>query len=62
MTTFLTIIFYTIIIYAIFVVSPLGVYLTIKQMDSGKPACLFIAMFILIIPALIIGSILGIIT
>lgn len=58
MTTILTIIFGVIITFDVFMVTPFGVYWTMKNMDEGKPCYGVIIFFVTIIPLMIIGSIL----
>lgn len=59
MTTALTIIFILILAFDVFMVMPFGARRTLKHLDEGKPCYGMIALFISIIPLLVIGSVLG---
>ena len=59
MKTFFTIIFLMTILFDFFMVTPFGVYWTMKNLDEGKPCYGIIIMFITAIPMMIIGSFLG---
>lgn len=59
MTTALTIIFILILAFDVFMVTPFGVWWTLKSLDEGKPCYGMITLFISIIPLLVIGSVLG---
>ena len=59
MTTVLTIIFILILAFDAFMITPFGAGWTMKNLDEGKPCYGMIAMFISVIPFLVIGSILG---
>lgn len=59
MTTVLTIIFFLILSFDVFMVTPFGVLWTMKNLDEGKPCYGMITLFISIIPLLVIGDILG---
>ena len=59
MTTVLTIIFILILSFDLFMITPFGAWWMWKNMDEGKPCYGIIAVFISIIPLLVIGSILG---
>lgn len=59
MTTVLTIIFFLILSFDVFMVTPFGVLWTMKNLDEGKPCYGMITLFIFIIPLLVIGDILG---
>lgn len=59
MTTVLTIIFILILAFDVFMITPFGVMWALKNHDDGKPCYGMIALFISIIPLLVIGSILG---
>lgn len=61
MTTILTIIFYAIIAFEVFAVSPFGLYFASKDHDNGKPMRVLFAAFYLAIPAIVIAKILGIV-
>ena len=59
MTNVLTTIFILILSFDVFMVTPFGARWTLKNLDEGKPCYGMIAMFISIIPFLVIGSVLG---
>lgn len=59
MTTVLTIIFILILMFDVFMVTPFGARLTLKNLDEGKPCYGMIALFVSIVPLLVIGSVLG---
>lgn len=59
MTTVLTIIFILILSFDVFMITPFGVMWTLKNRDDGKPCYGMIALFISIIPLMVIGSVLG---
>ena len=59
MTTALTIIFILILAFDLFMITPFGAWWMWKNMDEDKPCYGIIAVFISIIPLLVIGSILG---
>lgn len=59
MTTALTIIFILIVSFDVFMVTPFGARLTHKNLEEGKPCYGMIALFISIIPLLVIGTVLG---
>lgn len=59
MTTILTIIFFLILAFDIFMVTPLGAQWTWKSLDEGKTCYGIIAVFVSAIPLLIIGGVLG---
>ncbi len=59
MTTVLTIIFILILVFDLFMVTPFGARRTLKHLDEGKPCYGMIALFVSIIPLLVIGAVLG---
>ena len=61
MKTFFTIIFFMNILFDLFMITPFGVYWTIKNLDEGKPCYGIIIMFVTAIPMMFIGCYLGII-
>lgn len=61
MKTFLTIIFFVVICFDVFMVTPFGVYWTMADLDNGKTARGIILAFVLTPIAMIIGSFIGLI-
>lgn len=59
MKTFFSIIFIAMVIFDFFMVTPLGAYWTMKNLDEGKPCYGMIFLFATIIPMMIIGCALG---
>ena len=59
MTTVLTIIFVLILAFDVFMITPFGAGWTWKNLDEGKPCYGIIALFISVIPLMVIGCILG---
>ena len=59
MTTILKIIFVLIIAFDFFMVTPFGVYWTMKNLDDGDYCYGVIIMFVTVIPLMIIGEVLG---
>lgn len=61
MKTIMSIIFFTIALFDIFMVSPFGATWTFKNLDEGKPCYGILIMFITSIPLVFIGCYLEII-
>lgn len=61
MKTFFTIIFFAVICFDFFMVTPFGIYWTMKDLDDGKPARGIILVFILTPIVMIIGSYIGLV-
>lgn len=61
MKTIMTIIFTTIVLFDIFMVTPFGAMWTFKDLDEGKPCYGILITFGTSIPLMIIGYYLGII-
>ena len=59
MTTMLTIIFILILLFDLYMVTPFGARRTLKHFEKGEPCYGMIALFISIIPLLVIGGVLG---
>ena len=61
MKTTMLIIFYVIVLFDIFMVTPFGVMWTLKNLDEEKPCYGILIMFTTVIPLMFIGCYLGII-
>lgn len=61
MKIFLTVIFYAVVVFDCFMVTPFGALWMFKNMDEGKPVYGAIIAFLATPVALIIGSFLGIV-
>lgn len=61
MKTVMLIIFSTIALFDIFMVTPFGVMWMLKNLDEGKPCYGVLIMFVTAIPLMLIGCYLGII-
>ena len=61
MTTFLTIIFFAIICFDVFMATPFGMFWVMADLDNGKTARGIVLVFILTPIAMIIGSCIGLI-
>ena len=59
MRTIFTAIFFIAIAFYAFMITPFGVYWTIKNMDENKPCYGIIIVYTSVIPVMIIGSLLG---
>lgn len=61
MKTAMSIIFFAIVLFDIFMVTPFGAMWMFKDLDEGKPCYGIIIMFVTAIPLMFIGCYLGII-
>ena len=61
MKTFFTIIFFAVVCFDFFMVTPFGVFWTMKDLDEGKSARGMILAFVLTLIVMIIGSFIGLI-
>ena len=61
MRTILAIIFWKILVFDVFTVTPFGVWWTLDNLEEGRPCYSILIMFFTTIPLMIIGLYLGII-
>lgn len=61
MKTFFTIIFFAVVCFDFFMVTPFGMYWTMKDLDEGKSARGIILAFILTPIIMVVGSCLGLV-